>query len=218
MIQPIFNRKSWDSLKINFTQNLLKVISLENRRLSNSSSQWLNDQLISVSGIFVKLFMVTKLIDKLPSWTYHQEMAVFSRIRESEIRASWGEGFVHHDLKQIFIMTCSGDVLVFSGVYVQGFQRDFRYWNQALMVPRSVQPTKAAFEVTSHKSWQQSWSMSRKVDFFASPKQVAIPDKQKPFKDRYEPSNLFTHWRNHLSWCSFSRCLECFWYVLPVLT
>ena len=112
----------------------------------------------------------------------------------------------------------SGDVLVFSGIYVQGFQRDFRYWNQALMVPRSVQPTKAAFEVTSHKSWQQSWSMSRKVDFFASPKQVAIPDKQKPFKDRYEPSNLFTHWRNHLSWCSFSRCLECFWYVLPVLT
>ena len=95
MIQPIFN------LVMKFTENqfdpvLLKVISW---RTEDSQTAHLNDQLISVSGIFVKLFMVTKLIDKLPSWTYHQEMAVFSkdsRIGDSSIMgwricSSWPE-------------------------------------------------------------------------------------------------------------------------------
>ena len=63
MIQPIFN------FVMRFTENqfdpfLLKVISW---RTEDSQTAHLNDQLISVSGIFVKLFMVTKLIDKLPS-------------------------------------------------------------------------------------------------------------------------------------------------------
>ena len=57
-----------------FDPFLLKIISLTTE---DSQTADLNDHLITVSGIFFKLFMVAKLIDKLPSWTYHQEMAVF---------------------------------------------------------------------------------------------------------------------------------------------